>query len=232
MNSFSVERFMVYRGRRLYGFRVEGYSKPGVIAALSAIIAEKGLDITYYSTIGTVKLGERGGGIFFIDFTESDVKPEELAREFMALDFVDKVEIIRPRFEGFIADDVSFPLMLGGGRAIIFSEPALRGFLLDFRRRLGTGGEAMLYYIGREVGAEWARNVNHITERIGVKSLRDKFSIGGMTFKSLGYGIPEMLEYEEHPPFLRVKIHRCIECELAPTRGGGRTNPIATSSEA
>ena len=220
MNPISIERFMFYEGRKLYGFRLEGgSSRPGIIATISSIISEKGLDITYFSTTGTVKLRERGGSIIFIDFTGSDVKPEDLAREFMALDFVDRVEIIKPRFEGFIADDVSFPVMLGGRRAIILSEPALKGFLIDFRRRLGTGGEAMLYHIGREVGVEGARDINQNAERIGVKDLRDKLEIG-MLLQCLGYAIPEMVEFSEEPPYLKIRLQNSIECELG--RGAGK----------
>lgn len=220
MNPISVERFMFYESRKLYGFRLEGRSRPGIIATISSIISEKGLDITYFSTTGTVRLRERGGSIIFIDFTGSDVRPEELAREFMALDFVDKVEIIRPKFEGFIADDVSFPVMLGGRRAIIFSEPALRGFLIDFRKKLGTGGEAMLYHIGREVGMERARNINQNAERIGVKDLRDKLEMGMLLLQCLGYAIPEIVEFSEEPPYLKIRLQNSIECELG--RGAGK----------
>jgi predicted hydrocarbon binding protein len=220
MIPFSVERFMFYRGRKLYGFVVEGISRPGVIATVTGIVAERGLDITYYAA-GTVRRGERGMGIFFVDFTGSTVKPEDLVEEFRGLDFVTSVKVIRPTIEGFIADDVAFPVMLGPHRAIIFSEPALRGFLIDFRRHLGSGGEAMLYYLGREVGAERARHIEDEAERIGATSVEDKFTIGAKIFMSLGYGILEVLELREETPYLRVRIHHSIECELG--RGAGRT---------
>jgi predicted hydrocarbon binding protein len=220
MIPFSVERFMFYRGRKLYGFVVEGISRPGVIATVTGIVAEKGLDITYYAA-GTVRRGERGMGIFFVDFTGSTVKPEDLVEEFRDLDFVTSVKVIRPTIEGFIADDVAFPVMLGPHRAIIFSEPALRGFLIDFRKHLGSGGEAMLYYLGREVGAERARYIDDEAERIGATSVGDKFAIGAKIFMSLGYGVLEILELREEPPYLRVRIYHSIECELG--RGAGRT---------
>jgi len=220
VNSFNVERFMFYEGRRLYGFRVEALSRPGVIAAVSTLIAERGLDITYFSSAGSYKLGEPGEIIFFIDFTDSDVKPETLAMELKALDVVTRVELIRPRYEGFIADTASFPIRMGRRRAIILSESALRGLLIEFRRRLGSGGEAMLYHIGREVGAERARNICEMTERIGATGLRDKFDIGVSLLQCMGYGIPEILELRMDPPYLRERLHRCIECELG--RGSNR----------
>jgi predicted hydrocarbon binding protein len=215
---FGVERFLFYRGRKLYGFVVEGISWPGELAIMTGIVAERGLDITYWNTC-TVRRGEKGVDIFFIDFTGSAVKPEDLVREFRRLDFITDVKVVRPTIEGFIADDVAFPVMLGPHRAIIFSEPALRGFLIDFRRRLGSGGEAMLYYLGREVGAERARHISREADGIGARSMDEKFTIGAKIFISLGYGVLEILELREDPAYLRVRIQGCIECELGRDAG-------------
>jgi len=75
---FGVQRFMFYKGRRLYGLVVKAISRPGVLAAVTSKIAEKGLDITYCST-RTVKAAERGLILLFIDFTDSDIEPTTLA---------------------------------------------------------------------------------------------------------------------------------------------------------
>jgi len=47
--------------------------------------------------------------------------------------------------------------------------------------------------------------------------------MGALLFKSLGYGIPEILELREDPPYLRVRVYQCIECEL----GGRATRPFS-----
>ncbi len=59
MIPFGVQRFMFYKGRRLYGPVVKAISRPGVLVAVTSKIAEKGLDVTYCST-RTVKAAERG----------------------------------------------------------------------------------------------------------------------------------------------------------------------------
>jgi len=204
---------MLYEGRRLYGLLLRGYSKPGILARTTDILAGHGLDITYLY-ISPMRLDERGSILMFLDFTEADIEPEDLAEELETLEFIEKVEVIKPRFTGFIVDEALFPVMLGLHRAIIVSEPALRGFLVDFRRSLGSGGEAMLYHLGRAVGFERARYVNELAKRIRVSKVEDKIAIGTLIFKSLGYGILEVLEFREHPPYLRIRVHRCIECEL------------------
>jgi len=105
---FGVQRFMFYRGRRLYGLIVEAISRPGVLAAVTDKIAKRGLDITYCST-RTVKAAERGLILLFIDFTDSDIEPTTLARELRELEPIVDVRLIKPKYEGFISDDVSFP---------------------------------------------------------------------------------------------------------------------------
>ncbi len=214
MNPFKVERFMFYKGRKLYGFYVEGYSKPGVLENMTDIITRGGVDITYL-TLGPVRRGEKGGVVLFLDFTNATIEPEKLADELKALEFIERVEVTKPRWEGFIADETSFPVMLGPHRAVILCEPALRGLLIEFRRRLGSGGEAMLYHIGREMGAEMTRHILRSEEELGDISLRGKFALGGVLLRTLGYGIPEEVEFREDPPYLKVRIYNCIECELS-----------------
>jgi len=218
LEPFHIERFMFYQGRKLYGLVLRGYSRPGALEQTTDILTRHGIDITYLS-LRPMRRGERGSIVLFLDFTEADVEPEELAEELETLEFVEEAEVIRPRFEGLIADETSFPIMLGPHRAIILSEPTLRGFLIKFREHLGSGGEAMLYHIGREVGAERGKHINMEAEKMGVKRLRDRFAMGEILFKSLGYGIPQIMEFSEDPPRFKMRVHHCIECELGQSAG-------------
>ena len=168
--SFGIERFMFYSGRKLYGFLVTKISIPGALAKVASIIAEKGLDIVC-SSFSATERGKIGTMLFFIDFTGIDLKPEALAREIEALDFVKEVKIIKPRAEGFIADTLSFPITLGPQRAIIMSEAGLRGLRVDIRERIGTGAEVILYFTGFEVGREWAKYYGNMAESIGIRDL-------------------------------------------------------------
>jgi hypothetical protein len=174
---------MFYSGRKLYGFLVTKISVPGVLAQVASIIAEKGLDIVCCSFSATER-GKTGTMLFFIDFTGINVRPEAIAQEIEKLDLVQKVEVIKPRVEGFIADTVSFPIMLGPFKTIVIPEPGLKGLLVDIRERIGSGAEAILYFIGREVGQEWAKYYGKMAEQIGVKDLVGKVAISCDIFKS------------------------------------------------
>jgi len=217
--SFGIHRFMFYRGRRLYGLVIEAISRPGVLADVTRIIADRGLDITYCST-KIVKAEERGMILLFLDFTESDAEPDELVECLRSLEFIERVEVIRPTFEGFIADMVTFPLTINSSRAVIMDENILRGLFLGFRERLGSGGEAMLYHLGLEAGRNRAEYVDRMAVKIGIEGLRERIEIVSGVFRSLGYGIMELLDLREEPPYVNIRLHSSIECELG--RGAGR----------
>ncbi len=219
MIPFGIQRFMFYRGRRLYGLVIEAISRPGVLADVTRIIADRGLDITYCST-KTVKAEERGIILLFLDFTESDTEPEELAECLRSLEFIERVEMIRPTLEGFIADIVTFPLAINSSRAVIMDENTLRGLFLGFRERLGSGGEAMLYHLGLEAGRNRAEYIDRMAAEIGIEGLREKVEIVSGVFRSLGYGIMELIDLREDPPYANIRLHGSIECELG--RGAGR----------
>ena len=212
MEPYQARRFLFYQGRNLYVIHVSAISKPGVLAAVAEIIARKGLNIIYCSTMG-VKGGELGRISFFIDFTGSDVKLEELTQELEELEDVESVVVVRPRLEGFIADE-SFPLLIDDVRGVIFDEAGLRGFFVDFRERLGSGGEAMLYHLGLEVGREWVSYITTRAEEIGAERLEDIAYLACSIFTSLGFGQLEIIKLSKEPPYIKLRIYNSIECTL------------------
>jgi predicted hydrocarbon binding protein len=204
---------MFYEGRKLFGFLVEVISRPGVLAAITLKFAERGLDITYCSTKGA-RAGEKGVILLFVDFTDSDVDPDSLAEELKALEFVEKVGVIKPKVKGFIADEVSFPLLMDDARGVLIDEAALKGFLVGFREHLGTGGEAMLYHLGVDSGGY----ADLFLQAAGSNALSHAAEVAAPLysglFTSLGLGRLKILELREEPPYVVVRMHQNIECAL------------------
>jgi predicted hydrocarbon binding protein len=197
----------------MFGLLVEGLSRRGLLASLTSLISERGLDISYCSTTKAAREGERGRILLFVDFTDSLFTPHSIAKELESLDSIDRVRVIEPKVEGFIAD-ASFPLIIGSARAVLLDESALKGLLLKFRERLGTGGEAMLYHIGLEVGRERWRYILRMAEEIGAGRFSDKVSIAADVFRSMGYGVMEIRELKEESPYANFEVWDCIECQL------------------
>lgn len=207
-----MDRFLFSPGKKLIGFVVRGFSRRGLLAQVAALFAENGLNISYCSTRAAGE-GERGWILFFVDFTNSQLEPFTLAEELLRLPFIERVEVIEPRVEGFIAD-TSFPLTTGATRAVLLDESALKGLLLRFREKLGSGGEAMLYHIGLELGKERWRYILRMAEEIGAEDFSEKLSIVADVFRSMGYGIMRIKELEEEKPYARFEVLDCIECSL------------------
>ncbi len=217
MIPFQVQRLLYRQGRRLYGIIVEAFSKPGVLASISSMLAERDLDIIYCTAIAAED--KRGGIIFLVDFTDSDAMPQSIAEELKSLEFVEDVTIIEPIVNGFLIDDATFPIMLGRRRALILDDGMLQGIFISFREHLGSGGEAMLYHLGLEAGRSRGRHAAMLAQRVGIKSLDKGLETVAKALKALGYGIIEFIELQENPPRARVRIYNSIECELG--RGAG-----------
>ncbi|RLI07730.1 hypothetical protein DRO24_02445 [Candidatus Bathyarchaeota archaeon] len=209
---FSVDRFLFSPGRRLVGFIVKGVSKKGILASVVNLFSDRRIDITYCSSKAVME-GEEGRILLFVDLTDSPVNPHSIADELKDMDAVEGVEIIESNVEGFIAD-TSFPLIIGSDRAVLLDESALKGLLLKFRERLGTGAEAMLYHIGLEVGKERWRYILRMTDEIGAERFVDRVSIAAEVFRSMGYGILRIRELREETPHVILEVWDCIECQL------------------
>ncbi len=211
---------MFYKDRNIYGLYVGGVSRPGLARDILSVFAERGINILYLST-SVAALGEEGIIIGFFDLTEHPIQLEKILSEIRGISGVKAAAIIPPKFEGFIADTVSFPLMLGDFRAVMMDESALRGLLSDVRREMDTGGEAMLYHFGFEAGFHWANHVIEQAEEIGVHGSLEKISIAADIFRTLGFGIIEEIKaFREHPPYIEVRISKNIECTLGLDKRG------------
>jgi len=219
-----IGRFLVLPGRKLYGFMVKSKVKPGVLQKIVSIPAEKGLTILYVSFSTPRKIGEPITGVGFLDFTDSKVTPKQLAEEIGKLDFVEEVEIIKPEIEGFIADTISFPLMVGDNRAILLRDVAIKGLVTNIRKHFGSGVEAFLYHLGFETGLEFGKNHKKLGELLGIKDKLEAFKhISTNMYLCVGYGYMEVLKLKEKPPYAFIRIYHCFECEL----GKGAKKPYS-----
>ncbi len=210
---FDIGRFLVRPGRKLYGFLVKSRVKPGVLSKLSAIPAEHNVVILYL-VYSPDQSGETVTALAFLDFTNANISPEELARKAKQYDFVEEVIVIKPKVKGFIADTASNPLTIGGDRAIIFRKPGYKGLLADIRK-FGPGIEAFLYYLGVEAGLELGKKHKETAKKLGIVNPEEIFRvISESMFNCVGFGLMETVEIRARPPYAIVRVHNCFECEL------------------
>ncbi|KYH36266.1 MAG: hypothetical protein AYL28_006850 [Candidatus Bathyarchaeota archaeon B23] len=77
----------------------------------------------------------------------------------------------------------------------------------------------MLYHLGLGGGMMRGTRIFQEAASIGVSDLMEKCEIASGVFMSLGYGMLELLELREEPPYIHLRIHRSIECELGRSAG-------------
>ena len=144
---------MYVRGRRLVGFYVRVFNRPGALADIAQTFKKQNLNIWTIVFGARVEIGSTGTGFFVVDFTGSKASPGEVKEELERLDVVDHVEVVEPQHSGILADPYHFPLVDdAGGRYVMLSERNMEGIVVRLRERFGTGGQAFLYHQGLIVG--------------------------------------------------------------------------------
>ena len=213
---FDIGRFIIYPGRKIYGFLVTSKVKPGVLATISSILSKYNVTILYLSFSRFITTPTRKvTAIAFCDFTESTVSPENLVKEVEKLEFIEKIEIIKPRIDGFMSDYKSFPLKIRENRAVIIRDIGYKGLLVGIRKRFGSAAEAFLYYLGFEAGREYGKDHKKMAKELGIEDPAKIYDIISATmFNSVGYGRMETIKFDSKKPYALIRVHHSFECEL------------------
>lgn len=184
------------------------------------MVAQRKITVQYFSYSRPVKPGDPITALAFLDFTEADISPKDLAEQQRQLGSVMEVRVFEPSIEGFIVDSSSH-LTIGEDRAVIFRLPCLKGLLVDVRERYGTGAASLLYHFGVEAGLNLGKAHKAMGEKLGLKdNLLILREISVRLFSTVGYGNMEVVEFSNNPPYGLLRVHNSFECELG--RGSGR----------
>ncbi|MHC1586824.1 MAG: V4R domain-containing protein, partial [Candidatus Hecatellaceae archaeon] len=212
-------RFILQPGRRLHGFRLRVRPSQKLVEAIISMLSELKVEVSHLS-YSVLTEEEEATILLFLDFTESRVGVEEVAGKLGRLGLVEEVSPIPSTVEGFIADVVSCPIKIGGDRAVIFRDVGMRGFIVDLKRRIGSGGEAILYFLGFEAGREFGKRHLNMGRRVGLTDPVNVYRhISASMFNCVGYGIMETVELSVKPPYGRIRVYHSFECELGLKEG-------------
>ena len=207
-------------GRRLVGFYVRVYNRPGALADIAQTFKKQNLNIWTIVFGARVEIGSVTTGYIVADFTDSTVSPESVKRELEALDVIVEVKVVEPQYSGVLADLYHFPLVDdAGGRYVMLSERNMEGIVVRLRERFGTGGLAFLYHQGLIVG----ETLKGEYMKIGAESLKDAIRLllihalttgryrGELTYFS--YGTPTLED------LIIIRIYDNWECVTAKKHG-------------
>ncbi len=124
---------------------------PGMLAKVSKVIAQKGINIIY----GVHHKSDDPNATwwcFFADF--ENVDPEELASELTKVKGVRKIAFTSAAKKHLFLDVHHSSLEFFNERVVLFRVNWLVGIFSDIYRRWGTGGRVFIYHLGFEGGRE------------------------------------------------------------------------------
>ena len=212
---FEVGRVFFIPGCRLGGFRVVAGHEHGVMRkALEVCSKYNAYLISLHFTL-TPK-GEKVFTLFY-DLTECSKPLEKIAEEIRKIESIKEVTLIEQQAEGFIADTTS-PIITASGMRVIILREILWSILVNkIREKFGSGGEALLYYIGLDMGVKAAETHKKMAEVLGLREPDEITRIlGASIFTSTGWGSMQIEEFTLNPHHAVVTVCNNFECEIAP----------------
>lgn len=206
-----ISRIMHLPRRKLQGFTVRIKNVPGVLVKVSSILARNNINILNCIFSYTYSDIKEATMLFFCDVTESIKDVNEVRGEILKVSEVLEAKLIKPYVDEILADVVHHPLMSMGRRVVLFDERLLRGLVMEVKRRFGSGGDAILFYVGKGIGRELLRepiikDKSWPREKVlGISQL--------MMFVS-GWGMLEVSEVDWIGKRARVKVYDSWECRI------------------
>lgn len=212
--AYDPSRVLYIDGKKLFGYWMLLENVPGVLADVSKVFAEENVNIV---RILAVSIDEVADALFYCDFTESIGDPYEVLERLSRAKGIREVQLIEPIIPGLLIDTVHSLILISGARYILVREDALGKFVKDMRERLGSAGEAFLYYAGLDLGNGMWNGLRHYTEGV-----IDRLRIFALFLQSSGYGKFEA-DYDIEGRRANIKVYDSIEC----VQGVGSDRPFS-----
>jgi|Deesub1362A_J573_1020465.scaffolds.fasta_scaffold00012_134 predicted hydrocarbon binding protein len=200
--------FIYKDGRDLVGYEAVLPNVPGAIRYIASITEKYGLNIVYIEEC-TVS---EGNDLFFIvvDFTDKDVDPEMLLKEFRRnKKYVTSVEM-SPSFKNVIFPRYFCVKTLGGLRVILMGFANMKGLLNGLKKQLGEeASSSFIYHLGYGVGRELYDIYSKYTPIEGPEE-------GVKLLEALTKGASwcELISYSIKGDKIILKLGKLWECEM------------------
>ncbi|MEM1937622.1 MAG: V4R domain-containing protein [Candidatus Caldarchaeum sp.] len=151
--------------REVFLFSVKLADVPGALQQVFSVMASYGVNVVSIYSVDTSYLGEREQVEvnIIVDLTGKPYSAEQLAKSISLLNVVKDVSYYGKQLPDMLFDEHHFPMRMMGERAIIYRESGYREMILGLKRQLGTGGDALLYHIGLNIGKGIWNKLKQIT---------------------------------------------------------------------
>jgi len=207
-------RYLLLPGRKLAGYAIrfsrESLLKVGILRKVTDLLARQSIPILFLS-ISRPELNKPVEALIFVDLTMASISKSDLKSELLNIADIENVELIEPIHDSLLVDTYFEKLVLGSERAVIFRKPIYEALIMETVRQLGSGGKALLYHIGRNMGKSVYKDY---VKMIGGEKLDVLLEVGKAFFKLIGLGVLEIpyINMEKKEALLRV--FDSFECTL------------------
>ncbi len=213
----NIGRFLIFNeNQTICGLVIEARIERGVVRRLSEILGKFGIIVHFVQFSMTEAEASTVKALAFLDFSNSQVSPEELLERVKKQEAVLSVELIRPKKKGFISDTYFFPLVIANERVVVFRKSVYEALLNGIRKQFGTAGEAMLYYAGFNIGQQVYDEYVQIARSEEVEDLAEVSKAINMT---LGWGVADIVKVDKEMQVAIVRMYENFECELGRSSG-------------
>ena len=200
-------------GKRPIGFyiifSVEALFEVGVLKKILTVFENYRRPIVNLH-VSTTSIDEPPKAYIVVDMHGSEDKVGIIKREIQEINFVEKVEVFNPLFDGLLASLPAVILSMAGSRCIIFRKPVYEAFIKSVQNIFGLGGAAILYHLGIVLGRGSFRD----HKKMAGNDRRLLLSIVEHYFRVVGYGILEIKKIDENEGKATLRVYKNFECEL------------------
>ncbi|MEM4790420.1 MAG: hypothetical protein QXS92_01320 [Thermofilum sp.] len=213
---YEVGRFAVKPETRPYIFHVKlgggAVYATGIIAEVGQIFADKGVSILH---VKAVAVGDAVRLIVIADLKGVEDLASRIAEEIRGkVKFCEEVVVEPPLADGVAIDKLSFPILFGGGRAVIMRDIVYEGLVKSGWERFGSAYAVLLYSAGFEAGRSVFKAHKELAQSPEVLE-----RVAEAFFQMFGYGILEIIRVDDAAREAVARVHHSFECELF--RGAG-----------
>ncbi len=210
--TFDVGRFLVRPGRTLFGLFGRMKLDVSSLPILFSLLKDHNVMVDQILSSSVEGCEDELTVLAFLDLTDANIDMEKLLEEIGKTKIFKFFEPIKPVNDGFIVDTLSSPIVAGKNRAIIFRDLGYRQLLTEIRKLFGTGGEALLYHVGFNMGLGFAKLHRDVADKIGIKDPAKIYQqVSCVMFQWAGFGRKEVLELSTKQAIIHV--YDSFECE-------------------
>jgi len=194
------------KGRFLAEVWVKSSARPSLLGEITTTIGRHNILI---KNIMAYTAGNVGNAFILIDCTNMTCRAEDLIRDLRSIDGVTDVAFFAPSHYGYVYEVFGFPLTTSNKEEVMIMRTKSFTRMLDgIRAYFGSAGDAFLWYLAREGGANTAEWFIEELEGLGVVD-RIKFHLD--TLFSVGWGRFELAKFDEESRVIEIVVKDCLE---------------------